>query len=697
MKKILSLSILCILISIVSTAQEIVHKKRAVALLDLSARNQEDDSRIFGVNQMCTAAGFPYIITQSVAEAVQYGMIINTSDIYNATFTSGELDTLNDYVTNGGVWLTSNVRNANLYPLFGVSQFTTSQQNYRLNWNMSSGSKTLTWFDHPLEQEVLFGRSDIPEIIYSRHYDLNGGNALAFFDNNTAKPAIIHNNTGLGHTYLLGFSLRDVSLRNMLNHDYQTQRTYSNGFEPNADVFVLFLRAVFANHTPAMVWKHTSPGNSMNILAITHDIDSRTAMDTMLAFAHWEKAQGFSCNYNVTVRYFNDNVMSDFYVGHEHTVETVKNLGHKICSHSVGHFRDYSSFPFGTLGNTRNNYNPFNNGSFTVGGNVLAEIEISRDVLEANHNVKLRSFRTGHLEFPRRLADALDTLGIEYNSTRSTNDIGYSFPYPMRKNNSFSGETAKAYEISMTISDVFTQGGFMSYNWPQRVDTWVNAFEPYANNHSPVVLLVHPNRNFKLTAQQQFVSRISTKTHFWDVETYGDFWKMRENLKIDSEFRNDTLIITYHLNGAQADWHQSFVAEHASTIAHVVVQNENGVNLNFKTELWQDVDRMVIYNHFGAVSDKKDIFKSTSNTIAKLLPNPSIGQSRIIWEASSSGLYEVRAHNIMGSEVWSNRAYFTQGKQSIEIPSEQWTSGIYIISLFKDDVNLNQNLKLIRQ
>jgi hypothetical protein len=252
MKKILSLSILCILISIVSTAQEIVHKKRAVALLDLSARNQEDDSRIFGVNQMCTAAGFPYIITQSVAEAVQYGMIINTSDIYNATFTSGELDTLNDYVTNGGVWLTSNVRNANLYPLFGVSQFTTSQQNYRLNWNMSSGSKTLTWFDHPLEQEVLFGRSDIPEIIYSRHYDLNGGNALAFFDNNTAKPAIIHNNTGLGHTYLLGFSLRDVSLRNMLNHDYQTQRTYSNGFEPNADVFVLFLRAVFANHTPRL-------------------------------------------------------------------------------------------------------------------------------------------------------------------------------------------------------------------------------------------------------------------------------------------------------------------------------------------------------------------------------------------------------------------------------------------------------------
>lgn len=685
------------LVAINAFSQSPAQTKRAVAVLDLSDRNQEDDSRIFGVTQMCISAGFPFVVTKSISEAMNYGMIINTSDIFNTTFNSQEIDSLTTYVNQGGIWLTSNVRNAALYPLFGVSNFTTSQQNYKLNWNMASGNAALNWFDHPLEQEVILGRNDLSEVIFSRHYDLDGGNALAFFDNSMAKPAIVHKSNGLGHTYLLGLSLRDISLRNMLNLDYSTQRTYSNGFEPNADVFVFFLRAVFAAHTPAMVWKHTSPANSQNILAITHDIDSRTAMDTMLAFAHWEKEQGYSCNYNVTVRYFSDNVMSDYYVGHEHTVETVKNLGHKICSHSVGHFRDYSTFPYGTLGRTMQDYTPFNNGDSTTGGEVLAEIEISRDVLESNHNVKLRSFRTGHLEFPRRLADALDTLGIDYNSTRSTNDLGYSFPFPMRKNNSFSGETAKVYEISMTISDVFSQGGFMSYNWPQRVDTWVNAFEPYAKNHSPVVLLIHPNRNFKLTAQQQFISRIKTKTHFWDVETYGDYWKMRENLKIDSEFRNDTLIITYHLNGAQPDWYQSFVAEHASTISHVIVQNENGVNLNFKTELWPDVDRMVIFNGPGAVSDKKDFFKSTSNTIAKLLPNPSIGQSRIIWEASSSGLYEVKAHNIMGSEVWSDRAYFTQGKQSIEIPSEDWNSGIYIISLFKDGVNLNQNLKLIRQ
>ncbi len=286
-----------------------------VGILDLRDRNNENDTRLFGVEQIAIAAGFPYIITRNLDIAEQYGMILSSSDFQTYTFSDNEVDQLRSFVNNGGILVTSNVKDSRFNDIFGISSYTTSRTNYSMNFDMSTNDSTLIWFDDPREQEVILGKQSYPEIIFTRHYRIRTATALAYFENDVQRPAIVMNEYGNGVAYGLGYSLRDVSLRHMLNYDYNAERHFSNSFEPNADVHILFLRSIYTKHGKAKVWKHTSPANSYSTVLVTHDVDSRTDMDTMLIFSEWQRQQGIVADYNITTRYFRDAAMSDFYNG----------------------------------------------------------------------------------------------------------------------------------------------------------------------------------------------------------------------------------------------------------------------------------------------------------------------------------------------------------------------------------------------
>ena len=45
---------------------------------------------------------------------------------------------------------------------------------------------------------------------------------------------------------------------------------------------------------------------------------------------------------------------------------------------------DDDVFPIGETGNTKENYNPTNDGDITFGGSVYGELEVSKNVLEAD-------------------------------------------------------------------------------------------------------------------------------------------------------------------------------------------------------------------------------------------------------------------------------------------------------------------------
>src|ERR1043165_3477418 len=134
---------------------------------------------------------------------------------------------------------------------------------------------------------------------------------------------------------------------------------------------------------------------------VTHDVDATTAFESMSYYADYESSIGLSSTYLITTHYINDGALSDFYnPGSIPKVQYLQSKGHVIASHSVGHFVDFdidTIVPLGVLGNTPSTYLPYSSGTIgsTVGATVIGEVEVSKNLLEADLGATIRTFRAG--------------------------------------------------------------------------------------------------------------------------------------------------------------------------------------------------------------------------------------------------------------------------------------------------------------
>jgi len=132
---------------------------------------------------------------------------------------------------------------------------------------------------------------------------------------------------------------------------------------------MFILRNIIRKHIPFSVYKHSSPLNSGNVVIVTHDIDSQTAIDTMQAFSDYEASKNISAQYNLTTKYVSDAWFSAIYIGAWPEIHSLLSGGHILASHSVGHFPDFDNetiFPYGSLGNTPGSYQPFYSSGITL-------------------------------------------------------------------------------------------------------------------------------------------------------------------------------------------------------------------------------------------------------------------------------------------------------------------------------------------
>ena len=257
--------------------------KRGVACFDLSEHNSESHSKIFSVQHALKVAGMVFITTKNVKKATEFSMIIISSRIYNTTLSIQEEEALINYVFNGGVLVAPKLSDKDLYNLFGISGYQSFSNHNRLIWNLDCPDTPFYWFEDSLEQKISLGRVDKAETFSTFSFSTENASPLAWYDD--GEIAITKNKYGDGYTYLVGFSFKDVILRNQLNLDASAQRTYSNDFEPTSDVIFLFIRSIFENHTPFATRKHTSPDTSRASLIITHDVDCKSAVLMMNIFA----------------------------------------------------------------------------------------------------------------------------------------------------------------------------------------------------------------------------------------------------------------------------------------------------------------------------------------------------------------------------------------------------------------------------
>lgn len=677
--------LLMMVIGLVSQNLSAQDLQKSIAVLDLTIRNNEtNDARLFSVEHLAKVTGIPFIRTDEISVAKNYGMILTSSLIKNNTFSEAERLALETYVADGGLLVAPRIEEEDFFSLFGISDYENSNSRFAIHWEPSLTDASLKYINQPEERTLSLGRDTYDAIFKTIGYTTTTASTLASFTDGTA--AVIKNTVGEGAAVAIGVSWKEVILRNQLNRDFEAQRVSSNGFEPTSDVLALFIRALFIEHFPFAVWKNTSPGNSAATLMITHDIDSQTGMDTLHAFVDYEAANNLEATYNMTVRYFNDALMGAYYLSSQSTLDYIMDQGHNIASHSVGHFFDFADsdiFPMGEPGNTQANYMPYNNGTITTGGTIYGECEVSKNALETDiPGLSIRTFRSGHLAYPKYLINVLDELGYNFNSSFSASDVLNNFPFQNKKNQSFSGENARVYEIPVTISDVYHDDPISADNVFDKADNWLAVTHKNLENGAPTVLLIHPNRHYKLDGLDYYLNRIPAELAIMEMQHFGDFWLAREAQAFTSEVMNGQLTIRL-TSALDLSQNLGLIVSNGQDLMSINVIDEQGNTLEKIVED-QGPEDVVVYFQDNITSVKNEINREHK---IHVFPNPTNGAFMVQMDWPSTAELSLELYDMYGKKV-SQLMHKTTLGQSMKIKKtlfmENALTGVYFLIVRKD-------------
>lgn len=360
--------------------------------------------------------------------------------------------------------------------------------------------------------------------------------------------------------------------RPQLNKDFSAQRAYSNAFEPTADMFPLFVRATYCKHSPVAVWKSTIPDGYRTVLIPTHDCDSRTAYDAMHFMAEYEQSIGLSGQYFLTTHYYRDSpYLSAFY--DQPSVEKSRQLlqlGQTIGSHSICHFPDFNKtdrFPLTEY--TRQTYHATHNleTGITTDGSTWAEIVLSKHILEEDLGCTVKSFRSGHLCVNKNFPQALEMGEYGFSSCYGAGDVLTCFPYLERIGNEWVGRQSTVLQMPLHFSDVLYDDPMTEDNWHEKPARWLRLMEKLQGNFAPSMLLIHPNREWKMLSEKMLVEHMDRTTMgIYNFEDYGHFWLQRRQLQhtFAHNQAHDKIVIRATRAEFDANPHLSFVIHTAT-------------------------------------------------------------------------------------------------------------------------------------
>ena len=535
-------------------------KAQKVCLLDITSRTSEielSNRNVYSAEYMLEVAGISSFTTQSLQEALEKStMILISSEVKKTAFTAAELVQLKQWVEAGGILISPAVTSVNnntdataaARDLFGISASSQNKNRYRLLWAEDHyGDKELEYIDEPEERTTSLGQGkkltgeSIKTFAYTLTDDANA-DIMARFDDGT--NAVIRRPLGKGTVYLFGYLWRDVVQRAQLNKDFEAQRINSNAFEPSADMTSLFIRSAYTKSRRVSVWKFTIPAGYESLIIPTHDCDSRTAYDSMFYMSEYERDLKLKAHYFLTVHYFRDSpYLSAFY--DDITKQKSRLLlldGHTVGSHSICHYPDFSvtdRFPLTIV--TREEYaattHHTNDGSangLSTGGSTWAEVVLSKQIIEEDHGNHVRSFRTGHLCMNNNIPEAEQMGGYDFASCFAAGDVLSQFPYRERLGRSWDGDFNGVLEMPLHISDVISANPINENNWMEKPAMWHEVQGKLQGNYAPAILLIHPNRKWKMLAEKMLVEMTDlTRVGMYNFEDFGDFWNARRDLTFD--------------------------------------------------------------------------------------------------------------------------------------------------------------------
>lgn len=336
----------------------------------------------------------------------------------------------------------------------------------------------------------------------------------------------------------------------------------------------------------------------------------------------YEKSLGLRGHYFLTTHYYSDKknfgheYLSDFYDAAG--IANAKQLhedGHTMGSHSVCHFPDFSSVKNCDVV-TRDEYSKratCENGKST-GASTWAEIVMSKNIIEGDFGNHVRSFRSGHLCVNSDFHPMLEEGGYEFQSCYTAGDLLSEFPFFGRMDNNWETDLSSVLTIPLHISDVYNENSGLPLNndtWETHPapDQWAEAMRKLKGNYASAVLLIHPNREWKMILEKRLVERLNLDdTGFYNFEDYGDFWKARLNAEFRVEYDDQKKKVTVFTDLDEVDKNRlTFAIEcgDANVVSAEFRDADSGRKLDARLRKLSDGRMLAVPASFGGVDEVK--------------------------------------------------------------------------------------------
>lgn len=678
-RKLLVVAVLtCVLLQPVFSQTVVPDARRTVGILDVSERLKEVTKNVNSIEHICKTIGVPYSTSKLVSDAVRFPLLIICSDV-TGYFNAGEIALLKSYVSNGGVLVAPYVSDPNCLSMFGISSCKTVDNHHTMTWT-ATDEPALRWIDDPLEKTMSLGSFGYAAVMYSCSYLLTTAVPLATYSED-GTIGMARNAYGKGFAYSLGFSFQAVVFVSQVDNDFEAQRTFSGGFEPTADVLMLFVKGLYAKHIQYATWKHSLPYNNLPLMLLSHDVDSEIAMADMNDFAAWEWANGIHSTYFITTHYFSDSQDRDYYTPNIPLMNAVSKKGFELASHTVGHFPDILKFPFGLMGNTKKNYNPAYANSVTTGGSLLGEAEVSKVVLEDDNKITVNTFRAGYNYYPNEIGRALDTIYYRQSSINTANDVLTNFPYYLAKTRSKLSDMTKVLEIPVCLYVDVTE----KMNKDSVINLANQVMSKVYANYAPFSIASHPTTLYKLSFEKDLIKSLSSKTVYMTYSEFGSYWRRREAFTFTESIKNDSLIITIPDAAYPVDEQLSLVINNGQNLKSLVVKWQNGQAIGFMKANLEQNDLIVYFK--DKVNVPTSILRpQEARPVLLTYPNPFSSQITIAFNLDEASNVRLEIFDLWGRlvDVPLSKQMMAVGAHQVVYTPANPVNGVYLCRLVTD-------------
>jgi peptidoglycan/xylan/chitin deacetylase (PgdA/CDA1 family) len=546
-------------------------------ILDLTARNSQGKGELTALTHSLDIFNLHYTVTQDLKAALRSPIIYTAGELRNTTLSGDEIQHLYSYVESGGVLFSSAVIGNRYLSLFGIKQPVSAQNRYQISFLDNAEEPALQYLNRPEEKKIRLGDKKLfSKIIWTHAFPVNEATSLAETEDGMSVFSV--NEYGEGLAYCLGVSLTEAILLPQIGKDFEAQKTWANGYEPGADVFLLILKALYEKNSRLTVYIGNIPYGKDTALILSHDVDARTSFPNAVLYAELEKKYHVRGTYFVTTKIVKDSMDTDYYNPQNVAfLKKVQELGGDIESHSVNHSIQFNLFETGSPNVNRKNYQPLESPS------IFGELVVSKEILDTDLPAQNTvAFRAGNLKFPESLIDIEEKSGYLFDSSCSANDILCNYAYRAFKNQNPTFEESSVIEIPLIFDD--SQDLLNKNNQDALLSNWLDIIQANADNEAVSVLLLHTaEAGFKLETEEKLLKSVMNK-NYWigDVTTYGKFWKERAEIKYSVSLKGQTLVI--QLKTREISPLFSFTAVKSKDFNKIEIVNNDNSKLSFTQE-----------------------------------------------------------------------------------------------------------------